>query len=358
MTHAPEQFPGACFGIISSQFRIVEYLERKKKGGTTMQKKTAAAIALGALAGVGVGAAAVSCGASKALTDLAMDRKIPGYSKYFNVAGKKADGSFNARRKAAQEALESCPRQDVTIRSSDGLTLKGHLLKSKYPRRLIIAFHGWRSSWARDFGAVAAFWLENHCNVLLVEQRAHGDSQGDYLGFGLLERSDCRQWAQWADGQDFGLPIYLAGVSMGSTTVLMAAGMEMPESVRGVIADCGFTSPRDIMMHVSKKNLHMNYTWLRGWVTEKIFREKIHTASDSYSTLMAMKQTKLPILFIHGTEDRFVPIEMTYRNYRACTAQKRLVVVPGAGHAMSYYVDPAACQRAMKAFWKDFDLTE
>ena len=92
MTHAPEQFPGACFGIISSQFRIVEYLERKKKGGTTMQKKTAAAIALGALAGVGVGAAAVSCGVSKALTDLAMDRKIPGYSKYFNVAGKKADG--------------------------------------------------------------------------------------------------------------------------------------------------------------------------------------------------------------------------------------------------------------------------
>ena len=61
---------------------------------------------------------------------------------------------------------------------------------------------------------------------------------------------------------------------------------------------------------------------------------------------------------IHGTEDRFVPIEMTYRNYRACTAQKRLVVVPGARHAMSYYVDPAACQRAMKAFWKDFDLTE
>ena len=300
-----------------------------------MQKKTAAAIARGALAGVGVGAAAVSCGVSKALTDLAMDRKIPGYCKYFNVAGKKADGSFNARRKAAQEALESYPRQDVTIRSSDGLTLKGHLLKSRYPRRLIIAFHGWRSSWARDFGAAAAFWLENHCNVLLVEQ-----------------------WAQWADGQNFGLPIYLAGVSMGSTTVLMAAGMEMPESVRGVIADCGFTSPRDIMMHVSKKNLHMNYTWLRGWVTDKIFREKIHTASDSYSTLTAMKQTKLPILFIHGTEDHFVPIEMTYRNYRACTAQKRLVVVPGAGHAMSYYVDPAACQRAMKAFWTDFDLTE
>ena len=151
-----------------------------------MQKKTAAAIALGARAGIGVGAAAVSCGASKAMTDLAMDRKIPGYSRFFNVSGKKkSDGGFSAARKKAMEALEALPRQDVTIRSADGLTLKGHLLTCKYPRRLIIAFHGWRSSWSRDFGLVAPFWLENHCNVLLVEQRAHGDSQGDYLGFGL-----------------------------------------------------------------------------------------------------------------------------------------------------------------------------
>ena len=323
-----------------------------------MQKKTAAAIAVGALAGVGIGAAAVSCGASKAMTDLAMDRKIPGYSKYFNVAGKKADGPFSAKRREAMEALEALPRQDVTIRSADGLTLTGHLLTCKYPRRLIIAFHGWRSSWSRDFGAVAAFWLENHCNVLLVEQRAHGDSQGDYLGFGLLERSDCRQWAQWADGQGYGLPIYLAGVSMGATTVLMAAGLEMPESVRGILADCGFTSPRDIVVHVAKRNLHMNYTPFRRRLIDRSFRKKIHMTTDSYSTLTAMKQTKIPILFLHGTEDRFVPIEMTYQNYRACAAPKRLVVVPGAGHAMSFFVDPEACGRAMKAFWKEFDLTE
>lgn len=334
-------------------------LKKNRKGGTTMQKKTAAAIALGALAGIGVGAAAVSCGASKAMTDLAMDRKIPGYSRFFNVSGKKkSDGGFSAARKKAMEALEALPRQDVTIRSADGLTLKGHLLTCKYPRRLIIAFHGWRSSWSRDFGLVAPFWLENHCNVLLVEQRAHGDSQGDYLGFGLLERSDCQQWAIWADRQNFGLPIYLAGISMGSTTVLMAAGLSMPESVRGIIADCGFTSPRDIVGHVAQKNLHLNYTWLRSYMIDRNFRKKIHMTTSSYSTLTAMKQTGIPVLFIHGTEDHFVPIEMTYRNYRACAARKRLVVVPGAGHAMSFYVNPEACGRAMREFWKEFDLTE
>ena len=99
-------------------------------------------------------------------------------------------------------------------------------------------------------------------------------------------------------------------------------------------------------------------TWLRSYLIDQNFRKKIHMTTDSYSTLTAMKQAKLPVLFIHGTEDHFVPIEMTYRNYQACTAPKRLVVVPGAGHAMAYYVDPTACQRAMKEFWKDFDLTE
>ena len=323
-----------------------------------MEKKHIAAIAVGALAGVGVGAAAVSCGASKAMTDLAMDRKIPSYGKYINVSGGQHDEAFNARRVKAMEALEALPREEVSIRSADGLKLTGHLLKSRYPRRLIIAFHGWRSSWSRDFCMVAPFWLEQHCNILFVDQRAHGNSEGEFLGFGLLERSDCRQWAYWAEGQNYGLPIYLAGISMGAATVLMAAGMDMPESVRGIIADCGFTSPRDICIHVARDNLHVSYTPLRSAWIDRCFRKKIHMTSGAYSTLTAMKNAKKPILFIHGTADSFVPIDMTYRNYRACAAPKRLVVVPGAGHAMSYAVEPETCQKAIKAFFQDFDLSE
>ena len=328
------------------------------KGVFAMEKKQIAAIAVGALAGVGVGAAAVSCGASKAMTDLAMDRKIPAYGKYINVSGGQKDEAYNARRIRATEELEALPREDVAIQSADGLNLVGHLIKSRYPRRLIIAFHGWRSSWSRDFCMVAPFWLEQHCNILFVEQRGQGNSQGDYIGFGLLERSDCRQWAMWAEEQKFGLPIYLAGISMGAATVLMASGMEMPESVRGIIADCGYTSPRDICVHVARDNLHVTYTPLRSAWVDRCFRKKIHMTSGAYSTLTAMKTVKVPILFIHGTADSFVPIEMTYCNYRACAAPKRLVVVPGAGHAMSYAVEPETCQKAMTAFFRDFDLAE
>ena len=321
-----------------------------------MEKKTIAAIAVGTLAGVGVGAAAVNCGASKAMTDLAMDRKLPSYGKYINVSGGQHDKEFNARRQRAMEELEAMPQQEVSITSADGLKLAGHLITTRYPRRLIIAFHGWRSSWSRDFCMVAPFWLAQHCNVLFVEQRAHGESQGDYLGFGLLERSDCQQWAIWADRQNFGLPIYLAGISMGATTVLMAAGLTLPESVRGILADCGFTSPRDICAHVAKDNLHVTYGPLRSAWIDRCFRKKIHMTTGAYSTLTAMRNTQVPVLFLHGTADNFVPIDMTYRNYRACAAPKRLVVVPGAGHAMSYAVEPETCQKAMKAFWAEFDL--
>ena len=323
-----------------------------------MEKKHIAAIAVGALAGVGVGATAVSCWASKAMTDLAMDREIPSYGKYINVSGGQHDESYNVRRAKAMEALEALPREEVSIRSADGLKLTGHLIKSRYPRRLIIAFHGWRSSWSRDFCMVAPFWLEQHCNVLFVDQRAQGNSEGQYLGFGLLERSDCRQWAYWADRQNYGLPIYLAGISMGAASVLMAAGMDMPESVRGIIADCGFTSPKDICIHVARDNLHVSYGPLRSAWIDRCFRKKIHMTSGAYSTLAAMKNAKVPILFIHGTADSFVPIDMTYRNYRACAAPKRLVVVPGAGHAMSYAVEPETCQKAMKGFFREFDLVE
>ena len=109
---------------------------------------------------------------------------------------------------------------------------------------------------------------------------------------------------------------------------------------------------------MAKDNLHVTYGPLRSAWIDRCFRKKIHMASGAYSTLTAMRNTQIPILFIHGTADNFVPIDMTYRNYRACAAQKRLVVVPGAGHAMSYAVEPETCQKAMKAFWADFDLAE
>ena len=171
------------------------------------------------------------------------------------------------------------------------------------------------------------------------------------MGFGLLERFDCREWLQWIEQTQGGeLPVYLAGVSMGAATVLMAAGLDLPRCVRGIVADCAFTSPEAIWRHVARRNLRLSYD-LRSPAIDRICRKKLRMGAGEYSTVEALKESELPVLFIHGTRDHFVPVEMTYENYCACRGPKRLFVVPGADHGMSYLVDRPGYEAAMAEFW-------
>ena len=255
-----------------------------------------------------------------------------------------------------QQRLEQSPHETVRITGYDGTPLVGHLFRAEGEKRVILAMHGWRSCWARDFGPVADFFRENDCTVLYAQQRGQGESGGDYMGFGMIERFDCLEWIKWLNDNGFGgRKIYLAGISMGATTVLMAAGEPLPESVKGIQADCGFTSPKAIWKHVTEQNLHMSVGPLRQVCTDLAFRRKLRQGLSAYSTRTAMEQNTIPVLFVHGTEDRFVPIQMTYDNYLSCAAPRYLVVVPGATHAMSYAVEPETCQKAMLSFWQMYD---
>ena len=141
---------------------------------------------------------------------------------------------------------------------------------------------------------------------------------------------------------------------MGATTVLMAAGLELPKNVHGVMADCGFTSPRAIWQHVARDNLHLPFQ-LRSALADAILKRKIQAESSAYSTVDALKHCTVPVLFIHGAEDHFVPVGMTYENYAACPGPKRLFIVPGADHGLSLCVDPEGYTAAVEAFWRDFD---
>ncbi|MBE6728883.1 MAG: alpha/beta hydrolase [Ruminococcaceae bacterium] len=256
--------------------------------------------------------------------------------------------------KAAAE-LEKESFENVEIESFDGVKLVGHWYCPENPKRVIVAMHGWRSGWSQDFGVIAPFWHKNDCAVLYAEQRAQGNSEGEYMGFGLLERYDCFEWVKWVDERTNGeLPVYMCGVSMGATTVLMASGFELPESVKGIIADCGFTSPHAIWKHVAQNNLKIPYG-LMSAVVNDICKRKIQSASDGYSCTEALNNCTVPVLFVHGTDDKFVPIEMTYENYKACTAPKRLFVVPGAAHGMSYFVDKTGYENITKEFFKEYD---
>ena len=321
-------------------------------------KKTSKMIS--SVAGVTVLAAAASSYiTAKLLVKTALDRDQPKIMKKANdrISGGKDDAEFTQERAAAAEGLKAEEHETVEIASCDGINLVGHYFPCENAQRVIIAFHGWRSSWNYDYGMIAKFWHDNGCSVLYAEQRGQNQSGGDFMGFGLTERYDCADWADWAVSR-FGekLPIYFAGISMGAATVLMASNLILPKNVCGIMADCGFTSPKAIWQHIARKNLHISYS-LRGSIIDAMCRKRINMGADGYSAKEALKNTNIPVLFIHGTDDTFVPIEMTYENYKACASQKRLLVVPGADHAMSYYINKSEYEKAELDFWRDFDKT-
>lgn len=296
--------------------------------------------------------------ATKYLMRIALNREPPKTPK---GTGKRITGAGHSGRDfqhALDEASVRLSRQEnetVTITASDGIALVGHWIPCEQPERILIAMHGWRSTWHHDFGLIADFWHNHGCSVLYAEQRGQGNSGGEYMGFGLTERFDCLDWVHWVNDR-FGteLPIYLCGVSMGATTVLMAADLALPENVHGIGADCGFTSPEAIWRHIASNNLHISFG-LCGKIADEILKRKIKVESGDDSTMEALENTKIPVLFIHGTDDAFVPVEMTYENYKACAGPKKLLVVPGAGHGMSYYVDRAGYEAATLDFWRQYD---
>lgn len=312
--------------------------------------------------GLAAGAAAVGAAAyasTKYLVKVALDREQPKLGSMEKareqLRGYGDCAEFLDEMMAGAEKLETTPHDTVRITSYDGQTLVGHWFACEKPKRIIVAMHGWRSCWSTDFGTVADFWRSNSCSVLYVEQRGQGSSGGAYMGFGMMERHDCLEWVKWVNshwGRD--LPIYLAGVSMGATTVLMTANLDLPENVRGIMADCGFTSPHDIFKHVAEKNLHLSYQ-LHSIAADSLCREKIRMGTRDCSTVDALKNSKVPVLLAHGTDDHFVPVEMTYENYRACNSPKHLVIVPGADHGMSHFREKERYEQAVLDFWQRYD---
>lgn len=311
----------------------------------------------GIVAAAAAGASLSAYLTTKILVKTAVDRDGPRVMQRAGnlLARTQKDNQFLAELDAAAKRLEGKKSETVTVTSLDGIPLVGHFIPSENPKRVIIAMHGWRSSWTKDFGTMSDFWEANDCSVLYAEQRGQNNSGGDYMGFGLTERYDVLNWINWVTERcGSKLPIYLAGVSMGATTVLMAAGLNLPSNVHGIAGDCGFTSPQAIWKHVANKNLHLVYG-LRSIMADTMFKERLQMATNDYSTVEALKNSKTPILLVHGTEDHFVPVEMTYENYVACAAPKKLFIVPGADHGMSYYTDKQGYEKTIIEFWNEFD---
>ena len=254
------------------------------------------------------------------------------------------------RTQRGKDDLLSLPYENMSITSHDGLKLVGKLYRTeKDEGRYIICMHGYRST-PEDFMCAVKPFMSFGYNVLLVSQRTHGESEGKWITFGIKERYDCLSWCDHlikTFGDD--IKIVLDGLSMGASTVLMTAELDLPKNVIGIMADCGFTSPFDIVAHVAKNDMHIPKIPLVYLMIPAV-RILAGFNLKAASTVTAVKKTKLPILYIHGLDDDFVPHEMSLRAYNARPENSTLVSVEGAKHGLSYIVDEKKCNEALRNF--------
>lgn len=256
---------------------------------------------------------------------------------------------FRKMREDAMEYANNTPYETVTIRSCDGLTLSARLYDVEGAVGTILLFHGYRSFGECDFGCILPYYRDTRrLRLLLVDQRAHGDSEGKYITFGTLERRDAADWARYIEGRFGPHPILLDGISMGGATVLLAAAEPLPESVIGILADCAYSSPAAILCAVGKQMKLPVGLILPG--VRLLCRTIAHFDPIPVSVPEALRKSNLPVLMIHGTADGFVPYEMGVENSRA-RADIRFVAIEGADHGMSYLIDPDTVLRELGDFF-------
>ena len=241
------------------------------------------------------------------------------------------------------------PCEFVTIRSHDGLVLSGRYYHVKDGAPLDIGFHGYRSSPLTDFSGGSGLSFEMEHNLLLVDQRAHGKSQGNTIAFGVLERYDCLEWVKYAvDRFGSNTQILLYGISMGAATVLMASELELPPNVKGIIADCPYSTPCGIIDIVSD----------RMRIPHKLSAPFVALGARIYGgfnlkeadPLRAVISATVPILLIHGEADSFVPCDMSREILEANPEMITRVTFPEADHGISYLVDTDRYAKTVKEF--------
>lgn len=243
------------------------------------------------------------------------------------------------------------PLQPLHVNSRDGLSLAGYLLPAGDEKVFIILVHGYLSSALHDFGPAAKFFYRQGISMLCTDLRAHGASEGHVTSFGANERFDVLSWIDLLlerYGPD--IQIFLEGLSMGASTVLMSGEFDLPPQVKGIIADCGFTSPLEIVKYHLKYTYHLQFPPLL-WALNLIFRLRTGYRLDACSTLSALNRCQLPVLLIHGDKDDFVPTYMSRQAYETYAHEKQLFIVPEAKHCMSYLVDPRGYIDHLSAFF-------
>jgi pimeloyl-ACP methyl ester carboxylesterase len=247
--------------------------------------------------------------------------------------------------------MRALPQQWFSIRSFDGLMLRGRYFEYEPGAPIELMIHGYHGTAERDMSAGIFRSFSVGHSAFLVDQRASGYSDGHVISFGNNESRDCLRWVDFLV-EHFGpeVKIMLSGISMGAATALIAAGQPLPENVIGVLADCGFTSAKAIICTVMRK-LHLPPQLLYPFVR---LGARLYGgfSLEERSPLRSLAGCKVPVIFYHGDTDDLVPCRMSAENHAACPSPKKLVTVPGAGHGLCFMVDQDGYLRELLSFCK------
>ena len=251
----------------------------------------------------------------------------------------------------ASSVMQRYSFESITISARDGIPLFGRYYHVRDGAPIEILFHGYRSSAFRDCCGGHALARSMGFNTLVVDQRARGNSGGSTITFGVKERFDCLCWVEYLNKR-FGssVPIIMSGISMGAATVLMTLDLPLPDNVACILADSPYSSPAAIISKVCKDRHYpvaLSYPFLHlGAMIFGGFRLGHRGPVDS------VKHARIPVFLIHGEADDFVPYEMTIEIGSACASEISLHIIPGAGHGLSFMVEPQYYEHAVYEFLK------
>ena len=274
-------------------------------------------------------------------------------AKPLPIPGGEIYKTFTEKIKTWIAQTEALPHEDVSVRSFDGLLLRGKYYEYAPGAPIELMFHGYRGSSRRDLSGGVQRCASLGRSALIVDQRGSGRSEGNIITFGVNESKDCHSWITFMI-EHFGpdVKIHLTGISMGAATVMMAAGKPLPKNVVGVLADCGYTSAKEIICQVIRQMKlppKLAYPFVK--LAARLFA---HFDLEENPPIEAVSKCTVPLILIHGEDDAFVPCQMSLQNFDACNApRKKVVTVPGAGHGLSYVVEPELYVQSLREFYPE-----
>lgn len=242
----------------------------------------------------------------------------------------------------------------VTIEAEDGVSLEGRLYRADSGNGVVLAMHGYHSGGLREMARFVPMYQRLGLDFLIISQRCHEGSGGTAITFGVREKGDCLYWCRFLASRYEGLPILLHGLSMGASTVLLAAGdASLPTSVRGVIADSPYTSIYDQTEHLMRDRAKPIRKLALAYL-KRGAKRRYGFSLDTAAPIRTVRSIRIPTLFVHGTADRLVPFAMGEALYEACRApHKKLLAVEGADHVRSYLREPERYEACVSTFLEE-----